>query len=1293
MKKNRCLISVFLLLFLTLSLFGCNIALKTPTNDVTGEDNLKKLSTPTVYVSDTGLASWEAVANSSGYMYKINNDKEYKVTNLRVQLVEGQSIKVKALGDGKNYADSDYSNEVIYTVESVVTPIKLSSPIVSVDESGLASWNAILGASGYIYQIDDENEFDTTDLAVQLVEGQSIKVKALGDGINYTDSEYSTSVFYYINDEIIITDAMPEIENSLSRYKLGNTQTINNDGHIGIPFELTVFFDSSNTVEYGCNGTPIILYTINTYTRRFGTDSDVSIIQSMLDRGYVVVVLDYKNNTKATCPALDWSAQRIRSRLMTGEFFKNINNLNSNTTYYQTFIVPAGYDVSLNHVYWEFDKHGSDGTFDKIIEVWNNDFRKGKGEEIIKWVDESGNRKATQNCFNNTSPIWLNSDGTTNANGKYIKIKYTKAEKITDCVKSDGSPIDLNLYMHLIYPTNPKKPVPVMALNSSSEHLAKGSATLDRPQIAGFAFQGYASVMFDFGYTPMARDDHYGFFGHQVTGDTLSYGVHFYSDKKIGTAAMRYIRYLSLSKEKFNFDINAVGVYGNSKGGWVTFLGEEHPELLIDKRIAPNHHGETRYDNGDTITYGVIDGGEPQPWLTYNGERIDSGADFVYASCGGLEENITEGHAPTFISCNKGDGSYYSSSNGFVNMCRIYNVPALWFEVDKGHTLTSGVDINYGLDTYPALFDFANFYLRKDAVKLLYTNLWDDNNEIETNKELFFMFSGGVDAQVISKLTPISSGGVVADGIWTSLYGGTWWTFTPNTFIENETYTVNIPKNFSGTNGVKIREELNLFFTTKVENLLEVNVNTTENGTYIWFDINECQNYIIRTFISENASNTLQLYSVQNFSSSNPSGSTIGQLIDEKIIYKSGNVEFDVSSYCANFSNGETVAFILKQKNNASEVTGVNINFDKDKGGVSIAGKIVYEVGVAPDNSSALKIVEMQTNSNYTNDDFYNNITTVAARYNIIKAGTSGKLTMADVGRKFKISLKIYDTYSRNMQVYLSSPTSATNEISDYNWSVQNFYTVANQWITIEFDYIVYEAALYPEISHDVPRLMIKASSCGNIESPFYIDSITSTEIFENINIGSINVIGVNPTISVNSTTNVIDGQNIDLTNSNGIYDTIYWEHYQVNNTNKKSNSEDIVSNSAESLTNAFYDYKASMSWTDGSNNINANNNTCGLCYENMEYVINVDVDQNAKKIIIYTGAYNATGIAIMYDENGSVIARSQSWSSTNTGIAVAVEFELLVSCATTVTIKITPSNVGSWGNVTMVAVKVEGNR
>ena len=35
--------------------------------------------------------------------------------------------------------------------------------------------------------------------------------------------------------------------------------------------------------------------------------------------------------------------------------------------------------------------------------------------------------------------------------GNYIKVKHTKANDINDCVKPDGSPIDLDLYMNIIY--------------------------------------------------------------------------------------------------------------------------------------------------------------------------------------------------------------------------------------------------------------------------------------------------------------------------------------------------------------------------------------------------------------------------------------------------------------------------------------------------------------------------------------------------------------------------------------------------------------------------------------------------------------------------------------------------------------------------------------------------------------------------------------------------------------------------------------------------------------------------
>ena len=46
---------------------------------------------------------------------------------------------------------------------------------------------------------------------------------------------------------------------------------------------------------------------------------------------------------------------------------------------------------------------------------------------------------------------------------------------------------------------------------------------------------------------------------------------------------MRYLRYLTLTEpETYSFDIESIGVFGNSKGGWFTFLGEE----VLQSRIV-----------------------------------------------------------------------------------------------------------------------------------------------------------------------------------------------------------------------------------------------------------------------------------------------------------------------------------------------------------------------------------------------------------------------------------------------------------------------------------------------------------------------------------------------------------------------------------------------------------------------------------------------------------------------------------------------------------------------------------
>jgi len=1136
-----------------------------------------------------------------------------------------------------------------------------------------------ISSSFKIISVKATSENATESLATETItEPQSNEVVEVNSNLLTNASQDDPNAYDYVREPVQTVDAMPAIESALSGYRLGGVQTLANDGHIGISVELSVYYKSSSNVTKGPNGTPIILYVVNTSTVRTGTKSDVEIISSMLSRNYVVVLLNYKFNSKAVSPALEWSAQSIRNKMMNGEFFNGLSKFTSGGTYYETFIVPAGYDVSLNHVYWEFDKHGADGTFDKIIEVWNTDFRKDKGETIIKWTDASGNKKAVQNDFSGNKPSWCNADGTANANGQYIKVKFTKAQTITDCVKKDGSPIDLNLYMHLIYPTNPKKAVPVMALNSSSEHLAKGSATLDRPQMPGFAFNGYASVMYDFGYTPMARDDHYSLFQPVVTGDSLSYAVHFYSDKLIGTAAMRYIRYLSLSRSEFNFDTNAIGVFGNSKGGWVTYLGEEQPQNFKSERMIKGHHGETRYENNLRTDNGVIDGGEVQPWLTYNGKTIDSGADFVYASCGGLEENITYGHAPTYISCNKGDtyNSYYTSSNGFVNMCRIYDIPSLWFETSNGHTFASGYDLNYGLDTYPILYDFANFYLKKEPVKLLYTDITNAEKEVSLTKEIFFMFSGGVSLDQVQKLTPINTKGEIAEGEWVGSYGGTHWTFYPKFLDSNEIYTLSIPKTFYGTNKVRIEQEHSFYFTTKYAEVTQNQFVATTKGTYAWFEVgNANQEYKLYAHIKENANNRLQLYKVTNFNSSNPDSSTIGELIQEKVVYKSGNIEFNLTDYCKSYSKGTKLAFLLKQSKVGQNVQGMNITFDNGNyGGLQIAGKIVHEASTAPDGSTALKIVEMQPNNQYTSmEEIYDNITTVAAKHGPIKAGTNNVLTNSDLGRKFKISFRVYDTCSRTMQAYIKSPTSNTDEISDYNWVVKNFYTEPNKWVNVELEYVIYEPYLYPQKQWGIPSMLIKAAAMGNIDSPYYIDSLSAVEIVDDIIIDSVSVEGASVSVDLG---NVPTSQSLANSSISAItqksHPYILYENSEISELKNKIKSGyskkafTYVEKSAKSYLNASLDMSKGIVGRQLQSYV-AYLNTYSILTDNTQY--------KTKAIELVMSAVNSGTVDSYYATNGALCVA-------DFGYAYALAYDWLYSNMTTSqrnSLKAEMISIGEW--------------
>lgn len=926
---------------------------------------------------------------------------------------------------------------------------------------------------------------------------------------------------------------MVDIETKLSAYKAESTVQLDNDGYIGIPVEMTMFHDEAKTIKPGYGGTPVILYVVNTQVERIGTDSDVTIIQSMLNRGYVVLVVDYLNHAKAVSPALDYSIQEIRASVQSRAYFTS--TLPSGT-YYDNHVVPAGYNVRLGDVFWEIDKHASDGTLEKIVENWNNDLRGTQANDLVKWVHADGTRKKTQTASDGTTPVWYNASGTVDTNGQYTKVKYTVAETVTDCVNPDGSPIDLDLTMDIIYPTNPKNSVPVMALASSSAYFGSATQTADRPHMNGFLFNGYAGMVYDHLFVPMQKQTSFGYYDGKsagaVSGDTMTYSLQIYNDKKINTAAMRYVRYLSLSNgSTFNFDQNAIGVYGNSKGGWFIFLGSEDVQTatvenpgnyattealekaidanitsFTEKRQYPDHHGETRYANGLTDSYTVdgltVDGGELQPWLTYNGEEILSGAQFIYASNGMQDEDITDNQAATVVTAHFKDdyNSHIYFANREINLCREHDVATLFFELPTGHTFMYGEDLNYDVDTYLALFDFAGYYLKNDAVKVIYSDPLKGHAGVAVDSPITVKFTGPVSATEIEKVTVADSQGNTLDGVWTAQFGRTEWTFTPEIMSGSTTYTLNVPSDLKGENGKTIGEQYESTFITEYDSATTATVATGE-GMYYYFTVpaltENANSYTLRFRVTNDAANTAGLYSVTDFDPTNLATAMVGEKLDEINLRGLGYYEIDVTPYVAE-KTGQQVAFFIKTEKQAEATTVFNATFED---GLHGAVKVDYSV-LSQDTingNGVMKVVLKNNDGQYKNNTYYGNLTNAFKISNIL----GETITEADYGRKFTISMRVYDTISRVMEMRLNSCSSETYDSLDYDWHIYNYQTKAGEWTTFEFEYVVYDTD-YGKVGLHAKDLFVLASPDGNLETPIYIDDIVVKETVTNVTLDTV---------------------------------------------------------------------------------------------------------------------------------------------------------------------------------------------
>ena len=165
------------------------------------------LATPVVSVTEqtetSFVIAWEAVEHAVSYAYTLNDGAEQNTSELSAtftDLTEGTyNVKVKAIApEGEEYLDSDWAS-IDVTLE-VAEPEQLAAPqlsIASQDETSFViEWSEVANAVSYAYTFNGGAETATDALSAEFTDltagDYTVKVKAVGDGTAYVDSDWAS---------------------------------------------------------------------------------------------------------------------------------------------------------------------------------------------------------------------------------------------------------------------------------------------------------------------------------------------------------------------------------------------------------------------------------------------------------------------------------------------------------------------------------------------------------------------------------------------------------------------------------------------------------------------------------------------------------------------------------------------------------------------------------------------------------------------------------------------------------------------------------------------------------------------------------------------------------------------------------------------------------------------------------------------------------------------------------------------------------------------------------------------
>jgi hypothetical protein len=353
-------------------------------------------------------------------------------------------------------------------------------------------------------------------------------------------------------------------------------------------------------------------------------------------------------------------------------------------------------------------------------------------------------------------------------------------------------------------------------------------------------------------------------------------------------------------------------------------------------------------------------------------------------------------------------------------------------------------------------------------------------NEWTEEKSVTLKLSGAVSESEITAAALTSASGAV-DGKWISAFGGVEWTFVPSSPLSSGEYTLTVPDTVSGDNGKRIDKAFTYTFALGGRQV--ASLGSASDSALLVLNKTDAEVYKL-AFYAEGGINAVSAFAED------------GELLGTVNVCGEGLYYIDLTDrICA--SKETSIKVYLKAENKANENV-FSASLDTESGSVRYGALAKHGIANAPDGTAALEISGYKTVTKFPTEEFYAYQQPTIIADSII---ADRELVSSDMGRSFKISVRIFDTVSRYVRVSINNCTSRDKSIADYRASTYNFVTEAGKWNDISITHTVYEP-MYGDLALDRKVLTVSCYGKGNVDTPMYIRDLCSVELHAPVAIG-----------------------------------------------------------------------------------------------------------------------------------------------------------------------------------------------